>query len=114
MLAADEVATRAPATGPAPARLLPSGDTYFLLWGVDRELLVPDARLRARLWTSRVWPGAVLVNGEVAGTWRRANGVVDVEAWRPMSTAERRDVEAEAASLPLPGLKGDIVVRWAA
>jgi hypothetical protein len=113
-LAVDEVSTRAPATETAPARLLPSGDTYFLLWGADRELLVPDARLRARLWTSRVWPGAVLVNGEVAGTWRRANAVVDVEAWRPMNAAERRAVEAEAASLPLPGLKGDIVVRWAA
>jgi hypothetical protein len=31
-----------------------------------------------------------------------------------MNAAERRAVEAEAASLPLPGLKGDIVVRWAA
>jgi hypothetical protein len=113
MLAADEEPMRRPATDPAPARLLPSGDTYFLLWGADRELLVPDARLRALLWTSRVWPGAVLVNGEIVGTWRRANAVVDIEAWRPMSAADRTAVEAEAASLPLPGLNGDVVVRWA-
>ena len=113
MLAAAEETMRRPAADPAPARLLPSGDTYFLLWAADRELLVPDARLRALLWTSRVWPGAVLVNGEIVGTWRRANAVVDIEAWRPMSAADRTAVEAEAASLPLPGLNGDVVVRWA-
>jgi hypothetical protein len=96
----------------AGARLLPSGDTYFLLWGVDRELLIPEAELRPRLWTSRVWPGALLVAGEIVGTWRRANAVVDVVPWRRLSPAERDGVEAEAASLPLPGLKGEIVVRW--
>ena len=35
----------------APARLLPSGDTYFLLQGTDRELLVPDPDRRRQLWT---------------------------------------------------------------
>jgi hypothetical protein len=114
MLASDEPALRAPAGDPAPARLLPSGDTYFLLWGTDRELLVPDAAQRALLWTSRVWPGAVLVRGEIVGTWRRANAVVDVATWRRLSAAERQAVEHEATSLPLPGLAGDIVVRWAA
>jgi winged helix DNA-binding protein len=44
-------------------RLLPSGDAYYLLQGADRELLVPEAENRERLWTSRVWPGAVLVGG---------------------------------------------------
>ena len=35
--------------GPAaPARLLPSGDAYFLLQGADRELLVPDAESSRR------------------------------------------------------------------
>ena len=32
---------RAAETAPAPARLLPSGDAYFLLDGAERELLVP-------------------------------------------------------------------------
>ena len=114
MLAADEAALLAPAAPAAPARLLPSGDTYFLLWGTDRELLVPDAERRALLWTSRVWPGAVLVAGEVVGTWRRANALVIVEAWRGLSATERNAVEAEAAALPLPGLKGDVTVRWEA
>jgi hypothetical protein len=112
MLASDEASARA-APGPAaPARLLPSGDAFFLLWGADRELLVPDARRRAELWTTRVWPGALLVDGEIVGTWRRADGEVTIEAWRRLSRRERDAVEAEAASMPLPGVGGRIVVRW--
>jgi hypothetical protein len=112
ILARDEAAFRA-APGPtAPARLLPSGDTYFLLQGADRELLVPDADRRRALWTPRVWPGAVLVDGEVIGTWRRADATVTLQPWRRLSRAQRDAVEAEAASLPLPGLPTPIVARW--
>ena len=112
ILSPDEPAFRA-AVGPAaPARLLPSGDAYFLLQGDDRELLVPDAARRAALWTSRVWPGALLVDGEVVGTWRRANATLTVQPWRRLSRAARAAVEAEAEALPLPGVKGRIVVRW--
>ena len=76
---------------------------YFLLQGADRELLVADAARRAELWTPRVWPGAVLVAGEVAGTWRRAGSVVTIQPWRRLARAERDAVELEAQSLPLPG-----------
>ena len=114
ILAEDEPAFRA-APGPAaPARLLPSGDAYFLLQGADRELLVPDAGLRDTLWTPRVWPGAVLVDGEIAGTWRRADRVLTVQTWRRLSAGERDAVTAEAQALPLPGAGRPIVVRWAA
>ncbi len=67
---------------------LPSGDTYFLLQGADRELLVRDAARRAELWTPRVWPGAVVVAGEVAGTWRRAGAVVTIQPWRRLARAD--------------------------
>jgi hypothetical protein len=96
----------------ATARLLPSGDTFFLLQGADRELLVPDPGRRRELWTPRVWPGAVLVQGEVAGTWRRAGAVVTIETWRRLSRAARDAVELEAQSFPLPGVQGRIRVRW--
>ena len=96
----------------APARLLPSGDPFFLLHGADRELMVPDANRRGALWTSRVWPGALLVEGEIVGTWRRAGPVVTVETWRRLGRSARDAVEAEAASLPLPGLDRTIVVGW--
>jgi hypothetical protein len=112
ILADDEQHFRAPGGPAAPARLLPSGDTYFLLQGTDREVLVPEVDRRRLLWTPRVWPGAVLVAGEIAGTWRRANAVVTVEPWRRLSREERAAVEAEAVALPLPALKGSVVVRW--
>jgi hypothetical protein len=112
ILADDEAELRAPPGPAAPARLLPSGDTYYLLWGADRELLVPDAKRRAALWTSRVWPGALLVNGEIVGVWRRDRGDVSMERWRRVSSSEREAAEAEAMSLPLPGLNGSITVRW--
>ena len=106
ILAADEATYRAPPVSAAPARLLPSGDTFFLLQGADRELLVPDAARRQMLWTSRVWPGAVLVDGEVVGTWRRSQAVVTVEPWQKLTAAQRNAVEEEAASMPLPGVFG--------
>jgi hypothetical protein len=112
ILSEDEAALAA-APGPvAPARLLPSGDTFLLLHGRDRELMVPDAARRGQLWTPRVWPGGLLVGGELAGTWRRADAVLTVQPWRRLSPAERGAVEAEAESLPLPGLRGPVAVRW--
>jgi hypothetical protein len=112
ILARDEPTFRAIPGSVAPARLLPSGDAYFLLQGVDRELLVPDADRRGALWTPRVWPGALLVEGEIVGTWRRARGTVTIETWRRLSRAARDAVEAETESLPLPGVEARIVVRW--
>jgi hypothetical protein len=114
ILTRDEPAFRAPVTPPASARLLPSGDAFFLLQGADRELLVPDANRRAVLWTSRVWPGAMLVDGEVVGTWRRADAALTVQPWRRLSRGARDAVEAEARSLPIPGINQRIVVRWVA
>lgn len=96
----------------APARLLPSGDAYYLLWGADRELLVETSAHRHELWTSRVWPGAVLVDGEIVGTWRRAQHRVTVQPWRRLAAEARSAVESEASSLPLPSLERDLTVRW--
>jgi hypothetical protein len=112
ILTRDEPAFRAAVGPPAPARLLPSGDSYFLLQGDERELLVPDADRRRALWTPRVWPGAVLVEGEIAGTWRRAHEMVTIQMWRRLTRNQRDAAEEEAASLPLPGVERKIVVRW--
>jgi hypothetical protein len=112
ILARDEEAMRAGRGPLAPARLLPSGDAYFLLQGDDREVLVPDADRRRLLWTPRVWPGALLVKGEIVGTWRRAHNRVTIQSWRRLSHEDRHAVEAEAASLPLPDGQDQLVVRW--
>jgi hypothetical protein len=112
ILTRDEPAFRVSPGRPAPARLLPSGDAYFLLQGDDRELLVPKADRRSALWTSRVWPGAVLVEGEIFGTWRRSQERVTIQTWRRLSRSAHDEVEAEAASLPVSGTSGQIGVRW--
>jgi hypothetical protein len=112
ILTRDEPAFRTSAGSAAAARLLPSGDAYYLLQGADRELLVPDAERRGELWTSRVWPGAVLVAGEIVGTWRRAQAKLTITPWGRLGRAKHEAVEAEAEGLPLPGVEGRIVVRW--
>jgi hypothetical protein len=110
ILTRDEPTFRAAPRSVAPARLLPSGDAYLL--GDDRELLVADADRRRALWPQRVWPGGLLVEGEVVGTWRRAQAMMTVRPSRRLSRAARDAVEAEAESLPLPGIEKRIIVRW--
>src|SRR5581483_7144687 len=95
LLAEDEQELRAAAAPPAPTRLLPSGDAYWLLDGAERELLVPQADRRAQLWTPRVWPGALLVDGEIRGTWRRAQHKLEIDTWGRLSRAAKDAVEAE-------------------
>jgi hypothetical protein len=112
LLAEDEPAIRAAEKAAAPARLLPSGDAYFLLWGAERELLVPREDRRQQLWTSRVWPGALLVEGEIRGIWRRAQHTVRIDAWARLSRGAREAIEAEADALPLPGIDRPIEVVW--
>ena len=112
LLAEDEPPIRAGETAAAPARLLPSGDAYWLLDKAERTLLVPREDQRQQLWTPRVWPGALLVEGEIRGTWRRAHHTVRVDAWEPLSRPARDAIEAEAGALPLPGLDRPIEVLW--
>ena len=112
ILTRDEPTFRADAGPVAPARLLPSGDAYLLLQGADRELLVPDADCRRALWTPRVWPGGLLVEGDIIGTWRRSDAAMTVQPWRGLSRAARDAVAREAESMPLPGTEKRIVVRW--
>jgi Winged helix DNA-binding domain len=115
ILAADEASFRRPpaeSAGLRTVRLLPSGDTYVLCWGADRELVVPDAGQRAEVWTTRVWPGTVLVRGEIVATWRRAEHQLSVHAFGTLAPTDREAIEAEAESLPLPGLHRSVTVRW--
>jgi hypothetical protein len=109
ILTRDEPAFRAEPGPVAPARLLPSGDAYYLLHGDDRELLVANPDRRRSLWTSRVWPGAILVEAEIVGIWRRSHEKVTIHCWQRLSRAQRDAVETEAASLPSTG---QVVVHW--
>ena len=109
----DEPAVRAPETASAPARLLPSGDTYFLLAGEERELLIPRADQRQRLWTSRVWPGALLVEGEIRGTWRRAQHTVrDRRLDTPLRVRRAMRSRPRPAACRFRALDREIEVVW--
>jgi hypothetical protein len=98
ILSRDEPTLRAAPGAVAPARLLPSGDAYLLAQGADRELLVPDSDRRRALWTPRVWPGGLLLDGEIVGTWRRADQSMTIQPWRPLSGGERDAVALCAAT----------------
>lgn len=112
ILATDEDDLRHGPERPTGVRLLPSGDLYWMLWGDDRQLLVRDADRRDELWTPRVWPGAVLVDGEIVGVWRRSKRTATVTPWKRPSPATRHAVEAEAASMPLPEPDTPVEVLW--
>jgi hypothetical protein len=113
LLARDEPAIREAPVPAAAARLLPSGDAYTLhSSSEDRALLVPDDGQRRELWTPRVWPGALLVAGQIAGTWRRAGRTLTIQAWQRLSPTAREAVVAEAESLPLPVTGGPIIIHW--
>ncbi len=89
-------------------RLLPAGDPY--LASADRALLVPQPRFRSQLWPNSVWPGALMVHGELVGTWRRQVGRVTLRAWRPLEPDVREAVEEEVSGMPIESATKE--VRW--
>ena len=84
---------------PQLVRLLSGFDPY--LQARDRELIVPTTSQHKALWPVLGRPGAVFVDGEVAGTWRpKASGTkltiaLDLFARVPAAAREQIDAEAE-------------------
>jgi len=112
ILGEDEETIRDSANAQPNVRLLPSGDTYYLVSGVRRDLIVPDRSLQDLLWTSRVWPGALLVDGEIVGIWRRSQHQLTIETWTRLNNPDRARIEAETSTLPLPDLDRDVTITW--
>lgn len=103
---ADDLPTLQSPPEPTGVRLLPPYDAY--LDQRDRLTLVPDKARHRQVWAILGNPGGLLVNGELAGTWRphkkgkRLN--VSVTAFNPLSPRTRAEIEAEAALLgPIRG-----------
>jgi hypothetical protein len=98
----------------AGVRLLPYDDAYTKL---DRELLVPDPALRARVLpvvgqsTLGHTPGAILVDGEIVGSWQRQQRKVTIHPWSKLSTSIRDAIEAEAQTFPIAG-SSKVSVAW--
>jgi hypothetical protein len=98
-LPADQVDALTAAEVPASVRLVPPYDPF--LQARDRELLVPDPEQRKAVWRILGNPGVVLVNAEVAGTWRaqakgRSRLDVTVHLFRELSSRVRAEVDDEA------------------
>lgn len=98
LLAADALD---PAGGAGVTRLLGPYDLF--LQAKDRPTLVPDTAHAKELWPVLGRPGAVLVDGDLAGTWRpRKSGsrlTVTVRPWRKLSAATRETVADQAERL---------------
>jgi hypothetical protein len=84
---------------PRVTRLLGPFDLY--LQGRDRSLLVEDAAHAKDLWRTLGRPGGVLVDGEIAGTWRaRRSGrsvTISVELWN--GAVDRSAIREQAERL---------------
>lgn len=113
ILSSDEETIRGSPPSPALSRLLPSGDAYFLLQGAQRKLLIPDEQRRQLLWTPRVWPGALLVEGEIVGTWRRTKSKITVKTWSRLNEETKSAIQEEAFSIPIPNVEDPPIIHWA-
>ncbi len=86
------------AEAPELVRLLSGFDPY--LQARDRDLIVPTKSRHKALWPVLARPGAVFVDGEIAGTWRpKAAGkklTVVLDLFSPQSAAVREQIDAEA------------------
>lgn len=86
---------------PGLVRFLGPFDPY--LQGRDRPLLVPDPEHRKQVWKILGNPGAVVVDGEVVGTWRaKAKGkraVLTVTPLKRITKAARATLAEEEAPL---------------
>jgi hypothetical protein len=88
-----------PADTPAPVRFLPVWDAALLVHA-RRTLILPEAH-RPRIFNVHApqsFP-TFLVDGAVAGTWRFAEGHIELEPFEPLTAGVRRELGAEAERL---------------
>jgi len=90
-------AARPPADTPVPARLLPRFDNVVLSHA-DRTRVVSDELRKVIIRAGEVDP-VVLVDGFVAGRWRRKNRRIQVEWLANVTRTARNEVEDEAGRL---------------
>lgn len=87
-----------PAPGPPLVRLLGPYDTYLLGYR-SRELMLDPARTKLINAGGGVVRPALVVDGRVLGTWRRAAGELLVEVFEPLPATVRAGLEEEAGAL---------------
>jgi hypothetical protein len=88
----------APAEAPAPPRLLPRWDE-LLLAHKDRTRVLPDEYRKTVIHKNGDVQQTFLVDGVVAGLWKRDGAGIVLEPFAPLPRAARRELEDEAAQL---------------
>jgi hypothetical protein len=111
----DRVEALRSASAPPMVRLLPPSDPY--LQARDRDLLVPDRGRQKAVWRALAKPGALLVDGEIAGVWRarlagRATLEVTVTEFDPPAARRRDAVHDEAGRVAAARGTGGVRVRF--
>jgi hypothetical protein len=89
----------APDTTPLPARFLGTWEALLLVHA-RRAAVLAEAD-RPRIFGARTPQSfnTFLVGGTVRGTWRHADGRIEVTPWHPLTRAEQAEVAAEAERL---------------
>ena len=86
---------------PSGVRFLPPYDAY--LDQRDRLTLIPDKARHRQVWAVLGNPGALLLDGDLVGTWRpqkkgKRLGIA-ISAFGPLPRRARAEIEAEATPL---------------
>ncbi len=85
---------------PAGVRMLPAFDSWL---AGERDLIVPERARQRDVWRVIDWPGVLVVDGRVAGTWKtRKSGAtltITLRAFRPLAPAVRREAEAQSRAM---------------
>jgi hypothetical protein len=91
---------------PAPARFLPEFDN-LLLGHDDRTRVISDEDYRRGIVIGG--KPTLLVDGFVHGIWKVTGDGLDIEVFRPLTRAQKADVEAEGARLlAFAGVIGEV------
>ncbi|MCO8273625.1 winged helix DNA-binding domain-containing protein [Actinoplanes sp. TRM 88003] len=102
-LPTDALPTLKAATAPSSTvRFVPPMDP--LLQARDRDILVPDRARQKEVWRILGNPGALLLDGEIAGVWRaklagRKRLDLTVTAFGSLSATHRKQIQTEAAEV---------------
>ncbi len=94
---------------PHPVMLLPPDDVAVSRLG--RSDLDEPNQVKLQLWPKAPPPGALLIHGRVAGTWRRRQRHVTVHPLRAIGRRVHAEVERIVAEWPLPATSS-ATVTW--
>ncbi|MFD3545563.1 winged helix DNA-binding domain-containing protein [Streptomyces sp. NPDC058655] len=82
---------------PAPPRFLPEFDNLLLSHADRTRVVAPE--LKGRTWTANQAHRTLLVDGFVAGLWKKDGDLVTVELFGRASAADKEEIVAEAELL---------------